>query len=59
MTNMYCKLIDFGNFYAFSVWDWDDLLFLYTGSEARVKIKARELGYNLTNTLKDMKEESL
>ncbi len=56
---MYCRLIDFGNFYAFSVWDWDNLLFLYTGSEARIKAKARELGYNLTNRFKDMKEESL
>jgi hypothetical protein len=51
---MHCKLIDFGNFYAFSVWDWDDLLFLYTGSEERIKRKALELGYNLTNRFKEV-----
>ena len=35
------------NFYAFSVWNGGRILLLYTGNEAKIKRKAKELDYNI------------
>ena len=35
------------NFYAFSVWDGGRILLLYTGNAAKIKKKAKELGYKI------------
>lgn len=35
------------NFYAFSVWNGGRILLLYTGNEAKIKRKAKELDFNI------------
>lgn len=35
------------DFYAFSVWDKDHLLFLYTGKSKAIKQRARKFNYNI------------
>ena len=34
-------------FYAFSVWDKDQLLFLYTGKSRTIKQRAKKFNYNI------------
>ena len=40
------------NFYAFSVWNGGRILLLYTGNEAKIKRKAKELDFDIDFRLK-------
>ena len=47
------------NFYSFSVWDREELLFLYTGKEKYILQKASELGYKIKGHMDDLIKEAV
>lgn len=44
--------------YSFSVWDGEELLFLYTGREQNILKNANELGYKLRGHINDLIKEA-
>lgn len=46
------------NFYSFSVWDRDELLFVYTGKEQNILKHAKELGYKIRGHMDDLIKEA-
>jgi len=36
------------DFYSFSIWDIDQLLFVYTGNSRKIKRKAKEFNYDIS-----------
>jgi hypothetical protein len=46
------------NFYSFSVWDRDELLFVYTGKEKHILRSAEGLGYKIRGHIDDLIKEA-